>query len=280
MESTIKHILLIEDNPGDARLFKEFLHEEEFTSVKLDQTDNLHSGLNFIIINRPDLILLDLGLPDSQGMETFLQVYALVPDVPIVVLTGLNDAEQAVEAVRAGAQDYLVKGEFEGGLLVRAIRYAFERKQSELALQASEKQLRFVSDHAPVLIAHCDSDQRYLFVNQPYAEMFGMQPIDIIGQQVSSILGEAAYATASPFIDIVLSGKSVEYELEIPHSPGTKRVLHVHYAPERDATGRATGFVAAIIDISELKRVDLALRESNDFNNMLLADHPFWDGHC
>ena len=106
--------------------------------------EQLQSGLEFLIKNKPDLILLDLGLPDSQGLGTFLQVHAKAPDVAIVVLTGLNGAEQALEAVRAGAQDYLVKGEVEGDLLARAIRYAFERKQSELALQASERQLRFV----------------------------------------------------------------------------------------------------------------------------------------
>ena len=124
-------VLLFEDNPGDARLFREFLREDALVQVDLDQVDRLETGLKHLAQGKPDVILVDLGLPDSQGLETLTQVYAQAQDVPIVVLTGLDEGELAVEAVRAGAQDYLVKGEISGGLLVRAIRYAIERKQAE-----------------------------------------------------------------------------------------------------------------------------------------------------
>jgi DNA-binding response OmpR family regulator len=127
-------VLLLEDNPGDARLFREFLHEDGLAQAEVDHVGRLKTGLEHLTQEKPDVILLDLGLPDSQGLDTFTQVYAQAPDIPIVVLTGLNDTEQAVEAVKAGAQDYLVKGEVSGGLLVRAIRYAMERKRTEEVL--------------------------------------------------------------------------------------------------------------------------------------------------
>jgi PAS domain S-box-containing protein len=165
-------VLLLEDNPGDARLFREFLHEDSLVKVELDHVERLKTGLEYLAQGKPDVILLDLGLPDSQGLETFTQVYAQAQDMPIVVLTGLNDTEQAVEAVRAGAQDYLVKGELSGGLLVRAIHYAIERKRAEEALQESEQKYRLLVDTASetILVAQ---DGMLKFVNRMASDLTG-----------------------------------------------------------------------------------------------------------
>ena len=139
-------VLLVEDNPGDARLFREFLREDELSNVDLDHVGRISTSLEHLAQNKPDVVLLDLGLPDSQGLTSFLQIYAQAPDVPIVVLTGLSDAELAVEAVRAGAQDFLVKGEVSSGLLARAIRYAIERKQTEQTLELHTLRLQVLAD--------------------------------------------------------------------------------------------------------------------------------------
>ncbi len=124
------NILLIEDSPDDAFLIQEMLAQagREF---ELARADRLSTGLARLAEDGVDVVLLDLGLPDSQGLKTFVKVCAQAPDVPIVVLTGLDDEELAVEAVAQGAQDYLVKGQVEGHLLARAIRYAIERKRME-----------------------------------------------------------------------------------------------------------------------------------------------------
>jgi PAS domain S-box-containing protein len=132
MKKKTIQVLLLEDNPGDARLFREYLHNDDLIQVELVHVERLMTGLAHLAKAKPDVILLDLGLPDSQGLETFTQIYSQAQDVPIVVLTGLDDAGQAVESVRSGAQDYLVKGEVSSGLLVRAICYAIERKQAEV----------------------------------------------------------------------------------------------------------------------------------------------------
>ena len=169
MKKTLIHVLLFEDNPGDARLFREFLHEDGFTEVELDHVERLKTGLEHLSQGKPDVILLDLGLPDSQGLETFKRVYAQAPDVPIVVLTGLNDSEQAVEAVRDGAQDYLVKGEVSGGWLVRAIRYAIARKRAEDALRDSQAQVTGIFNSAMDAIITVDEEQKIIIFN-PSAE--------------------------------------------------------------------------------------------------------------
>jgi DNA-binding NtrC family response regulator len=130
--SVLKKILLIEDSSGDARLLEEMLVEISANPFKLVWADRLDIGLNHLAIGEFELVLLDLGLPDSQGFDTFKKIHGSVPELPIIVMTGLNDEKLALDAVREGAQDYLVKGQVEGNLLIRAIRYAIERKKLEI----------------------------------------------------------------------------------------------------------------------------------------------------
>src|SRR5260370_2269312 len=117
-------VLLVEDNPGDVRLFLELLRESGAGYVKVDDVDRLATALERLSNQAFDVVLLDLSLPDAHGLDTLVRAHAHAPSVPIVVLTGLDDQALAVKAVRAGAQDYLVKGRVAGDLLVRSLRYA------------------------------------------------------------------------------------------------------------------------------------------------------------
>jgi signal transduction histidine kinase len=122
-------ILLIEDNPADARLIREMLRNAPDDTTCIGHADCLRLAIPEIEAKAPDSILLDLGLPDSQGLETLLAVQKRFPELPVVVLTGLNDQAFAGDAVRAGAQDYLVKGRFTAEILTRAVSYAIERER-------------------------------------------------------------------------------------------------------------------------------------------------------
>jgi signal transduction histidine kinase len=134
--------LLIEDNPGDARLIREMLRDaiDANTAVTLAQVDRLAVGLEQLTTEVTDVVLLDLTLPDSQGLETFTRVHTQAPDVAIVVLSGLDDETLAVRAVQEGAQDYLVKGQVDGGAILRSMRYAIERQRLETARRDLERQ--------------------------------------------------------------------------------------------------------------------------------------------
>lgn len=122
-------ILIIEDNPGDARLIREMLGEVETADFESVWADSLTAGLRHLAQTRFDAILLDLGLPDSEGIETIERILSEAPGAPLIVLTGLADEGMGVEAVHRGAQDYLVKGSVTGDLLMRSIRYSIERKR-------------------------------------------------------------------------------------------------------------------------------------------------------
>jgi len=134
-------ILLIEDNPGDARLIRELLAETDGGPFDVTLADRLEDGLRHLAPGAADVVLLDLSLPDSSGLDTLARVVASAPWAPIVVLTGLDDRDLAVEAVRRGAQDYLVKGQTDGELLARAIRYAVERKETQSKLADANTRL-------------------------------------------------------------------------------------------------------------------------------------------
>jgi len=148
-------VLLIEDNEVDAWMIKKYLldvsrKEEGFTSTTfhLIWKNSLSSGLDFLAQEDVDAVLLDLNLSDSFGLNTFFQIHQKKTKIPILILTGLSDRELATRAVREGAQDYLIKGELDGRLLDRSIRYSIERNRAQKALLESEKKYRTLINNA------------------------------------------------------------------------------------------------------------------------------------
>lgn len=127
MESSTVRILLVEDNPGDARLLQTLLEKVSPTRFEVTWADRLELALRFLREGEFDVILLDLSLPDSHGLETLTHLHRADVYLPVIVLTGLDDSDMPARALRQGAQDYLPKGKITGELLDRAIRYAIER---------------------------------------------------------------------------------------------------------------------------------------------------------
>ena len=132
-------VLLIEDNPGDARLVREALNYAESRGIELMHAEKLAEGAALLERSDFDAILLDLSLPDSQGLNTLRSLRARSGHLPIVVITGLADECVALDAVAEGAQDYLIKGRTPPELLARSIRYALGRKQAEEGLSQAKK---------------------------------------------------------------------------------------------------------------------------------------------
>ncbi|WP_426559444.1 GGDEF domain-containing response regulator [Dapis sp. BLCC M172] len=133
--------LLVEDNPGDAFLIKQLLKIESSLNFNVAHCDRLSLAIKQLNEEKIDVILLDLGLPDSQGFETISHMIEIAPNIPIIVLTGRDDEDFSVQVVQKGAQDYLVKSEISAEVLIRSIRYSLERIQLVQKLQQREQEL-------------------------------------------------------------------------------------------------------------------------------------------
>lgn len=146
-EMDIDGVLLIEDNPGDAKLFTHHLDSESFTGIAsgsdLTHVETLTAGIEELATGQYDVVFLDLGLPESSGIDTLERFMAEDPMIPVIVLTGLDDRELAINAIQQGAQDYLVKGEISGDTLVRSLRYAIERRKQTRQLRRQNEQMEF-----------------------------------------------------------------------------------------------------------------------------------------
>jgi DNA-binding NarL/FixJ family response regulator len=130
------NILLIEDNPGDARLVAEALREKAQLNTKLTIADCLSQGQRYIATEHIHVILLDLNLPDSQGIETFKKIQKFAFDAPIIIMSIVSDKELIFQAMKEGAQDYLIKGQLTHESLIRAIRYAcWSHQKSEQGIR-------------------------------------------------------------------------------------------------------------------------------------------------
>jgi len=206
--SGISTALLIEDNPGDARLLKELLAEEPAAPFRLICVDRLQRGLELLSTEKIDVLLLDLSLPDSHGLETFAKAYAHAPKVPIIVLTGNDDHALALLAVKAGAQDFLFKGKLDRELLIRSMQYSIERKryQEQLEHQANYdvltglpnrnllqdrlKRAVFAQrDARPIAVVFIDLDH-FKFINDSLGHTQGDKLLAIIAERLASIVRE------------------------------------------------------------------------------------------
>ena len=255
---------------------------------ELECIDRLRPALDRLQKRPIDVVLLDLGLPDSQGLETFRSVREVV-EQPIIIVSGQLDEHVALEAVRAGAQDYLVKGRIEGYLLARAIRYSIERKQSEERLRQSEERFRELAENVREVFFVSDTETgRLLYTNPAYEELFGHSR-------------EYAYATPLAWTEAVHPedrarmmgaprevaqvGEPTPDTFRVLRPDGTIRWVRSRATPVKDARGKFSHVVGIAEDITELRRAEeqfqkaqkmeavgrLAGGIAHDFNNLLVA---------
>lgn len=143
-------IFLLEDNDDDAALLRISLSRDKSMRFEIERATTLAAGLEALGRGNYDVILTDLKLPDSMGLDTFYKVHAAYPGIPIIVLSGLADEKSALETVQKGAQDYLIKGQITDRALVRVIRYSIERHMLLARLEKSLKEIRTLRGLLPI----------------------------------------------------------------------------------------------------------------------------------
>jgi two-component system cell cycle sensor histidine kinase/response regulator CckA len=256
-------VLLVEDNPADARLVREML-KDSHRPVELIHAARLRDALEFLRTQGFNAILLDLNLPDSEGMNTFLRARAEALHAPIVVLTGLADEEVAARAVREGAQDYLVKAEVDGPLLYRSIRYAVERHASDEAIRRSESLYRsLIEGSIQGVVIHVDGIIK--LANPALASMLGIERADeLIGQPVWQYVAPQDREMAQAYQKARKEGRSApnNFELHLLKRDGAVIALDCMASSIAWEGGQAT--LATVVDMTERKRAEQGLRVSDE----------------
>jgi PAS domain S-box-containing protein len=227
------NILLIEDDPGDADYIREMLSEDKNSSFKMEWVDRLKTGLNSLSDSSFDIVLSDLSLPDSHGLDTFIKVHTQRPEMPIIVLSGLEDEIKAINAVKEGAQDYLVKGQVDNNLLKRSIYYAIERKQVEKKLKEETSLSRALLDNIPGVALLIRSETREIVLANKSALKVDAEP----GKQCFATWGKSS--VHCPWClapELWNTGKAQRIDVEVSDTiwdtywvPITKD-LYLHYA--------------------------------------------------
>jgi two-component system sensor histidine kinase UhpB len=267
MNETI-NVLLIEDNQGDARLVSEALAGPSTASFHLEWADRLLQGLELLAKRSFDVILLDLGLPDSQGLSTLSAISRAVPHMPVVVLSGTADEQLALEAVQASAQDYLVKQSLGRSTLARCLRYAIERMRLK-------ERWRLAMRAANEAIWEYDPISGGFSWNETYAENFGRLPVDGSSNQwwIEHLHPEEAVRVAKSF-ESALTGSGTtwvaEYRLRKPD--GSWADIYDRAVIARDPSGRAMRMIGAMLDMTERKRAEEALLAANSQLRQLSHD--------
>ncbi|MGE0333036.1 MAG: response regulator [Ramlibacter sp.] len=215
MSHDAQRILLVEDNPGDARLIRELLSDEiGRAGFHMQVVESLEDALAALGVALPDVVFLDLSLPDSFGLETLYRLQSRAPTLPVIVLTGNEDQQLALSAVKAGAQDYLVKNDLSGRLLVKTMKYAQERKAIEASLRVSEARFRSLADLSSDWYWEQDALRRLAYLSEGFAEKSGLDPQTLLshswwdlahaGAEADWDALRAALDARQPFHDIVI----------------------------------------------------------------------------
>jgi PAS domain S-box-containing protein len=266
-DAPLIRVLLIEDDPEDAQFLREMLAEAKGTRLNVKWADRLQAGLEHLADGEIDVLLLDLSLPDSEGLDTVLAVHSQASGVPIIVLTGLDDEALAMKAVRKGAQDYLVKGQVDGNLLVRSMRYAIERKRAGEALRESEERFRQLAENIREVFWMTDPRKKeMIYVSPAYEEIWQRTRKSLYEQPRSfldSIHAEDRGAVISTF-EKQAQGKPISVEYRITRPDGSVRWIRSRGFPVRNELGEIYRIVGLAEDITERKRSEEAIRESKE----------------
>ena len=284
-KKSIKILLLVEDNPLDARLLREMFteqgsHDTDFAHVEsMGEAEKLLSERTF------DIILVDLGLPDTQGLGAVRRAHAAAPHLPLVVLTGLDDETLAAQALQEGAQDYLIKGQIDARSLKRALRYAIERKFMEEALFAEKERAQVTLNCIGDAVVCTDISGNLTFLNLVAEKMTGWPRQEAAGRPMGEVFrildAKSRQTIPNPMEMAVGQNRTMHLPANciLIHRDGFEIPIEDSVSPIHDREGHATGAVIVFRDVSAARAMALQMTHSaqHDFltglpNRMLFND--------
>jgi diguanylate cyclase (GGDEF)-like protein/PAS domain S-box-containing protein len=285
IKKPLKILLLVEDNAGDARLVREMFNEQGLHNTELTHVECMSDAEKYLVKGAVDIIVLDLGLPDVQGLGAVRRAHAAAPRVPLVVLTGFDDESLATQALQEGAQDYLIKGQIETRGLIRALRYAIERKIMEEALFAEKERAQVTLNSIGDAVACTDISGNITFLNLVAETMTGWSRQEAAGRSMAEVFkildATSREAISNPMEMAVGQNRTVHLPSNciLIRRDGFEIPIEDSVSPIHDREGQAIGAVIVFRDVSSAQAMALQMAYSaqHDFltglpNRVLLND--------
>ncbi len=247
-------VLVVADDFVERVLFERLLAQAGLPANEVRHADRLTGALELLRDYPVDIILLDLALPDSRGVESIAALQAQAPHVPIIVLRGPDEENLATEALQMGVQDCLVKGQVDGGLLLRAIRYAVERKKAERQLQVAELRYRTIFENSAVAIMMVNREDRLISWNKFTEHLLGMRDEELRGRDVRSLYPEPEWQRICSS-DLRRRGMQHHFETRMVRGDGQIIDVDISLSRIQDADGAVSGSIGVIQDVTECKRI-------------------------
>lgn len=265
------NILIVEDESVFAEVLREIVEQEGRSHYEVVIASSLSEAIEASRAVRFDVALLDLTLPDAQGVETYHSIQNAAPGLAVIVLSGLSDEDVALETVRAGAQDYLMKHQFDGRLLGRAIRYAIERKSIESKLREREEFFRLISENVTDLIAVVGADGKRIYNSPSYGSVLGREEKLSGTNAFEDIHPEDRDSIKSVFTEVMTTGQGRRAGYRFIRKDGAVRHVESQSNVIRNESGATEKVVVVSRDVterieaeSELRRALAELRQSHD----------------
>jgi diguanylate cyclase (GGDEF)-like protein/PAS domain S-box-containing protein len=281
----IKVLLLVEDNQGDARLLREMLNERSLNGTEVSHVTTMGDAESHLGRHAVDIIVLDLGLPDANGLEAIRRAHAAAPRIPLVVLTGLDDESLAAQALQEGAQDYLLKGQIEARGLLRSLRYSIERKTMEEALFAEKERAQVTLNSIGDAVVCTDISGDITFLNPVAEAMTGWSFAEAVGRPMVEVFRTLSATSTEP---TETTAEVAILQIRSVHLPpsavlirrdGLEIPIEDTIAAIHDRQGQAIGAVIVFRDVSVARAMAQQITHSaeHDFltglpNRMLLND--------
>ena len=290
-------ILLVEDNEGDVRIIKELLKEQSYMTFNVTQAGTLSDAVNKLTVNAFDTILLDLGLPDSTGYETFSKLITLYPNLTaIIILTGLNDTETGLKAVYRGAQDYIIKGQIDSEKLVKSIIYSFERQRLNIELKeqlearrkveeeliAEREKLNLIAKRTSAAMYHLGLEGfKFGYIHEAIETLTGYtaEEINSIGfenliRRIEMIGGKVVDLSFFPSLweEKKKKDNTIEYLIETKN--GDLKWLNDKSYPLSNDSGEIQGSIGILMDISFQKEAEIEMVSQKKRSEQLFFNSP------
>lgn len=262
MNAALTTVLLVENDPTEARLVREALAEVRDRPFSVEQVSCLSDAIECLGAGPVDIILLDLTLPDGRGIDVFDRVFQAAPETLILVLSETDSDEAARAAVQCGAHDYFPKGVADGRWLSRALRYVIERKAIQRALQNSEARFRTMSDASPLGIFVSDTEGECTYINAAYQKISGLSFDQALGTRWSlAVHPEDRHRVLTEWQDAVRGDAPFQTEARFLRGDGSVVWTRLNAVAISDGT-MSQGRIQIVEDITERKSAELLLRAS------------------